>query len=261
MAGGFVSDYISRKVLCHPGHRVGTRTLFMQFKMPRAGETVPQTMRASWTRGSVGGRPRPPISPAFDEYPLRLGSRRRLRSRGRDIITAALAVRIIMTARRLGAQPALLRRMAGNAAIDAAIGLVPVIGAVFDVFYRRTFARRTAHGRDQTPPRHLRVAGATRDPRPSLCAACRSDNRSHAERRKSRRSAAPLRWDHSDPVQHQRVHCRFRAPAPRTTARVSCIFLKLRYNSAGHHRNVSSDDKTSPMRLAFIPSMTSPERG
>jgi hypothetical protein len=53
-----------------------------------------------------------------------------------DLVTAALAVRIIMTARRLGADRALLRRMAGNAALDIGIGLVPIVGAVFDVFYR-----------------------------------------------------------------------------------------------------------------------------
>jgi hypothetical protein len=41
-----------------------------------------------------------------------------------------------MTARRLGADRLLLRRMVGNAAIDIGIGLVPIIGAVFDVFYR-----------------------------------------------------------------------------------------------------------------------------
>jgi hypothetical protein len=51
-------------------------------------------------------------------------------------VTAVLAMRIIAAARRLGADKALLRRMAGNSALDIAIGLVPVVGTLFDVFYR-----------------------------------------------------------------------------------------------------------------------------
>lgn len=53
-----------------------------------------------------------------------------------DVVTAVLAVRIILSARRLGANRSLLRRMAANTAIDAAFGLIPIAGTVFDVFYR-----------------------------------------------------------------------------------------------------------------------------
>ncbi len=53
-----------------------------------------------------------------------------------DLVTAALAIKIILAARRLGASKALVRRMAANSATDIAIGLVPIIGTMFDIFYR-----------------------------------------------------------------------------------------------------------------------------
>lgn len=53
-----------------------------------------------------------------------------------DLVTAALAIKIILAARRLGASKALVRRMAANSAADMAIGLVPVIGTLFDAVYR-----------------------------------------------------------------------------------------------------------------------------
>jgi hypothetical protein len=53
-----------------------------------------------------------------------------------DLVTATLAIKIILAARRLGADKALIRRMAANSAIDIAFGLVPFIGTLFDIFYR-----------------------------------------------------------------------------------------------------------------------------
>jgi hypothetical protein len=53
-----------------------------------------------------------------------------------DLVTAALAIKIILAARRLGADKSLIRRMAANSATDIAVGLVPVIGTLFDIFYR-----------------------------------------------------------------------------------------------------------------------------
>jgi len=53
-----------------------------------------------------------------------------------DLVTASLAFKIILTARRLGADKALIRRMAANSATDIAFGLVPIIGTLFDIFYR-----------------------------------------------------------------------------------------------------------------------------
>lgn len=53
-----------------------------------------------------------------------------------DLIALALALRIIASARRLGASPTLLRRMTVNAGIDALAGAIPIAGTVFDVFFR-----------------------------------------------------------------------------------------------------------------------------
>jgi hypothetical protein len=53
-----------------------------------------------------------------------------------DLVTAALAIHIIATARRLGADKSRVRRMILNASIDITIGLVPIAGTVFDAVYR-----------------------------------------------------------------------------------------------------------------------------
>ena len=53
-----------------------------------------------------------------------------------DLVTAALAIKIIIAARRLGAGKTLVRRMVAISAADIAIGLVPIIGTLFDIFYR-----------------------------------------------------------------------------------------------------------------------------
>lgn len=53
-----------------------------------------------------------------------------------DLVAAALALKIILTARRLGAGKDVLRRMAVVSAADIAISIVPIIGTLFDVFYR-----------------------------------------------------------------------------------------------------------------------------
>ncbi|BBE72025.1 DUF4112 domain-containing protein [Oharaeibacter diazotrophicus] len=43
---------------------------------------------------------------------------------------------LVYEAQRLGAPEATLRRMAANVAIDAAVGAVPFLGDVFDVFFK-----------------------------------------------------------------------------------------------------------------------------
>lgn len=53
-----------------------------------------------------------------------------------DLVATAFAIRIVLAARRLGADAGLLRRMSVIVAIDALIGLVPIIGSAFDVIYR-----------------------------------------------------------------------------------------------------------------------------
>lgn len=53
-----------------------------------------------------------------------------------DLVSLTLSLKIIGTARRLGASPALLRRMIINALVDALAAAVPIAGTIFDVFFR-----------------------------------------------------------------------------------------------------------------------------
>lgn len=53
-----------------------------------------------------------------------------------DVITAAMGAYLIWEARNLGLPKWKLARMAGNIAVDTAIGAVPLAGDVFDFFYR-----------------------------------------------------------------------------------------------------------------------------
>lgn len=53
-----------------------------------------------------------------------------------DAISLGLSGWLIIEARRLGAPPAMLTRMAANVAVDAVVGSVPLAGDVFDVFFK-----------------------------------------------------------------------------------------------------------------------------
>jgi Domain of unknown function (DUF4112) len=53
-----------------------------------------------------------------------------------DAISSVISGYIIWEARRLGASRWLIARMAGNAALDAVVGSVPVLGDVFDVAFK-----------------------------------------------------------------------------------------------------------------------------
>lgn len=53
-----------------------------------------------------------------------------------DLASLALSVRIIFSARALGASPGAIRRMAVNAGIDALVGAVPIAGTVFDIYFK-----------------------------------------------------------------------------------------------------------------------------
>ena len=53
-----------------------------------------------------------------------------------DAISLGLSGWLILEAKRLGAPPAMLARMAANLAVDAVVGSVPVAGDVFDVFFK-----------------------------------------------------------------------------------------------------------------------------
>ena len=53
-----------------------------------------------------------------------------------DLVGMGLSGYLILEARRLGAPPSMLTRMAGNVALDTIAGSVPIAGSVFDVFYK-----------------------------------------------------------------------------------------------------------------------------
>ena len=53
-----------------------------------------------------------------------------------DMATGAISAYLVLEARRIGAPPAILARMAGNIAIDVVAGIVPGIGDLFDVAFK-----------------------------------------------------------------------------------------------------------------------------
>ena len=53
-----------------------------------------------------------------------------------DLISAGLGLYLVMEARQLGASRWLQARMVGNLLIDAAAGTVPLIGDLFDVYFK-----------------------------------------------------------------------------------------------------------------------------
>lgn len=53
-----------------------------------------------------------------------------------DSAAACISAYIIYKAHRLGAPRSLLMRMAGIVAVDTVVGSVPVLGSVFDVFFK-----------------------------------------------------------------------------------------------------------------------------
>jgi hypothetical protein len=53
-----------------------------------------------------------------------------------DVIASALSCYLLYEARRLGVPRLLFARMAGNVALEALVGAVPLAGDAFDVFFR-----------------------------------------------------------------------------------------------------------------------------
>ena len=53
-----------------------------------------------------------------------------------DLVTAAMGAWIVWEARNIGLPKWKLWRMAGNVAVDTAIGAVPVVGDAFDLLFR-----------------------------------------------------------------------------------------------------------------------------
>ncbi len=53
-----------------------------------------------------------------------------------DLLTGLISACIVHKAWRLGAPRRLLLQMAGNVAVDVAVGSIPLAGTVFDVFFK-----------------------------------------------------------------------------------------------------------------------------
>lgn len=53
-----------------------------------------------------------------------------------DVVNLGVSVYTLMLAHRLGAPNALLLKMAANSGIDFGIGSVPVLGDIFDMFFK-----------------------------------------------------------------------------------------------------------------------------
>ncbi len=53
-----------------------------------------------------------------------------------DLVMAAVALQLVRDARKLGASNWLVARMSANVLIDAACGAVPLVGVLFDLFFR-----------------------------------------------------------------------------------------------------------------------------
>ena len=74
-----------------------------------------------------------------------------------DLAGLLLATHVLMQARRVGAPPVIQRRMLRNILIDAVGGLVPLIGDLFDIYYKAN-SRNTRLLRDwlnsQLAPEH-----------------------------------------------------------------------------------------------------------
>ena len=76
-----------------------------------------------------------------------------------DLVGLALSSYFLLEAKRLGAPAELLTRMAANVAVDAGVGVVPLLGDVFDVFFkanRRNVALLREHITDLRS-RHAKV--------------------------------------------------------------------------------------------------------
>lgn len=53
-----------------------------------------------------------------------------------DVVAGIISTYVIVKAHRLGVPKSLLVRMAGNVALDTLVGSIPILGTIFDVFYK-----------------------------------------------------------------------------------------------------------------------------
>lgn len=72
-----------------------------------------------------------------------------------DLVGAGLSLYVVIEAARLGAPRRLLARMLGNALLEAVIGVIPIIGDLFDFYWKANSRNRQlleAHIDDQLQP-------------------------------------------------------------------------------------------------------------
>ncbi len=53
-----------------------------------------------------------------------------------DVTTGIASIYIVMRAREHGATKVLIARMVGNIALDTVVGSIPVLGSIFDVYFK-----------------------------------------------------------------------------------------------------------------------------
>lgn len=53
-----------------------------------------------------------------------------------DAATAIVSAYIVVRARNLGAGKGLVARMVGNVLLDTAVGSIPILGSIFDVYFK-----------------------------------------------------------------------------------------------------------------------------
>jgi hypothetical protein len=78
-----------------------------------------------------------------------------------DAITFALASYIVFEAWRMGASKSTLAKMAGNIVLDLAVGLVPAVGDVLDVFFKASARNLALFEAEVAPGEVLRVNSRT----------------------------------------------------------------------------------------------------
>jgi hypothetical protein len=79
-----------------------------------------------------------------------------------DAIGGIVSSYIIWRAQRMGASNWVLLRMTGNMLFDSALGIIPVVGDIFDLKFRanrRNLELLRRHQARITPPQTTRVAG------------------------------------------------------------------------------------------------------
>jgi hypothetical protein len=102
-------------------------------------------------RDTAAGRDRAAILAEFERVSRMLDSQWRIPGTGMrfgidplvglvpglgDVATGLVSAYIVLMARRLGLPNHVMARMVGNIALDVVVGSIPLLGSVFDLFYK-----------------------------------------------------------------------------------------------------------------------------